>query len=177
MLTATPASGYVFTGWSGSATGTTNPLTVTMDANKSVTATFVLAGPGVTRYEQDHAYLSYAGTWSAASGASYSGRSYKYANALGAKVTAKFTGTAVTYIARAGSTSGRAKVTLDGVVTYVDLYSASTVYQKAVWSRTGLSAAGTHTLTIEYSGTRNSASWAITVSLDALDITGTLIAP
>jgi len=39
-VTATPASGYVFTGWSGSASGTTNPLTLTMDGNKSVTANF-----------------------------------------------------------------------------------------------------------------------------------------
>ena len=39
-LTATPAAGYVFSGWSGSLTGTTNPATLTMNANKSVTATF-----------------------------------------------------------------------------------------------------------------------------------------
>lgn len=39
-LTATPASGYVFTGWSGALTGTKNPATVTMDANKTLTASF-----------------------------------------------------------------------------------------------------------------------------------------
>ncbi|CAL2094886.1 InlB B-repeat-containing protein [Tenacibaculum sp. 190524A05c] len=39
-LTATPASGYQFDGWSGDATGTTNPLTITMDADKTVTAMF-----------------------------------------------------------------------------------------------------------------------------------------
>ena len=39
-LTATPAVGYTFTGWSGDLTGTTNPITITMDANKTVTATF-----------------------------------------------------------------------------------------------------------------------------------------
>ena len=34
-------SGYEFTGWSGDLSGGTNPVTVTMDANKSVTAGFV----------------------------------------------------------------------------------------------------------------------------------------
>jgi len=39
-VTATPASGYAFTGWSGDLTGTTNPATITMTANKTVTAAF-----------------------------------------------------------------------------------------------------------------------------------------
>ncbi len=39
-LTATPSSGYQFSGWSGDLSGSTNPATITMDANKSVTATF-----------------------------------------------------------------------------------------------------------------------------------------
>ena len=39
-LTATPAAGYIFSSWSGDATGTTNPLSVTMNANKNITANF-----------------------------------------------------------------------------------------------------------------------------------------
>ena len=39
-LLATPASGQQFTGWSGNATGTTNPLTITMNGNKTLTANF-----------------------------------------------------------------------------------------------------------------------------------------
>jgi uncharacterized repeat protein (TIGR02543 family) len=39
-LTATPAAGYTFTGWSGDFMGTLNPGAITMDANKTVTATF-----------------------------------------------------------------------------------------------------------------------------------------
>jgi uncharacterized repeat protein (TIGR02543 family)/uncharacterized delta-60 repeat protein len=37
---AMPNSGYQFSGWSGSVTGTTNPITITMDADKSITASF-----------------------------------------------------------------------------------------------------------------------------------------
>lgn len=40
QLTATPNSGFNFTGWSGDATGSANPLTVTMNANKNITANF-----------------------------------------------------------------------------------------------------------------------------------------
>ena len=39
-LTATPATGYQFDGWSGDVSGTANPINITMDANKTVTATF-----------------------------------------------------------------------------------------------------------------------------------------
>ena len=39
-VTATPDAGYQFDGWSGDASGTDNPLAVTMDANKTITATF-----------------------------------------------------------------------------------------------------------------------------------------
>ena len=48
-LTANPATGWMFTTWSGDATGSTNPLFVTMNANKTITATFVdTSGPTVT---------------------------------------------------------------------------------------------------------------------------------
>jgi len=40
QVKATPASGWVFAGWSGAITGTQNPATVTMDRGKTVTALF-----------------------------------------------------------------------------------------------------------------------------------------
>jgi len=39
-ITAKPDSGYEFSGWSGDASGTTNPITITMDSNKSIKANF-----------------------------------------------------------------------------------------------------------------------------------------
>jgi len=45
-LTATPASGYTFTGWSGGASGTSASTTVTITANTSVTATFTATSTG-----------------------------------------------------------------------------------------------------------------------------------
>ncbi|PIB35351.1 hypothetical protein BFP72_08060 [Reichenbachiella sp. 5M10] len=49
-LSATAASGYTFSGWSGAASGNSNPLVLTVDSHKSITATFeaeeVVVGDG-----------------------------------------------------------------------------------------------------------------------------------
>ena len=42
VLTPVPASGYIFDHWGGSASGTTHPLTVVMNANKTISAYFVI---------------------------------------------------------------------------------------------------------------------------------------
>ena len=40
LVTATPNTGYEFTGWSDATSGTTNPVTITMNGNKTLTANF-----------------------------------------------------------------------------------------------------------------------------------------
>ncbi len=51
--TATPASGYSFSSWSGGASGTNASTTVTMNANTSVTANFTTSGGGGTTLRID----------------------------------------------------------------------------------------------------------------------------
>jgi hypothetical protein len=56
-LTATPSSGYLFGSWSGNATGSSNPLTLLMNANKTVGANFVQDtrdpdNDGLTNYQE-----------------------------------------------------------------------------------------------------------------------------
>ena len=46
-LTALPVYGWQFTGWSGDAAGTQNPLPVTMNYSKAITANFVSVVPEV----------------------------------------------------------------------------------------------------------------------------------
>jgi uncharacterized repeat protein (TIGR02543 family) len=46
-LTATPAPGWRFEGWSGDLTGTDNPAIITMDREKSITANFTPLPPGI----------------------------------------------------------------------------------------------------------------------------------
>ncbi|MGB5924807.1 MAG: hypothetical protein WBH01_01755 [Dehalococcoidia bacterium] len=47
-LTAMPASGYTFSNWAGAAGGSQNPITISMNSNKSITAYF--EETGVTYY-------------------------------------------------------------------------------------------------------------------------------
>lgn len=56
-ITANPNPGYRFTGWTGDASGTKNPLTITMDANKTIGATFEkdlsdVDADGLTAYDE-----------------------------------------------------------------------------------------------------------------------------
>jgi uncharacterized repeat protein (TIGR02543 family) len=60
-LTAVPDPGYRFTGWTGDASGTTNPLTLTMDADKTIGANFEkdlsdADGDGLTAYDEAVTY-------------------------------------------------------------------------------------------------------------------------
>jgi len=51
-LTAVPESGYEFTGWTGNLSGSTNPSTITMTSDQSISATFSLI-PGQCNNETD----------------------------------------------------------------------------------------------------------------------------
>ena len=46
QVTATADTGYQFSVWTGDATGSTNPITITMDADKTITASFTSTSSG-----------------------------------------------------------------------------------------------------------------------------------
>ena len=56
-VTATPDLGYLFTAWTGDASGSDNPLSLTMDSNKTIGATFTkdtadTDGDGFSNYDE-----------------------------------------------------------------------------------------------------------------------------
>ena len=53
ILFAFPRPGYRFTGWSGASTATTNPIALTMNANKTITANFAATGTGIPSLSSD----------------------------------------------------------------------------------------------------------------------------
>jgi hypothetical protein len=132
--------------------------------------------PALTRYQDTHPWLTYAGAWSYSTTSSASGGSFRYLDKTGsASIT--FDGTSFNWVARKSPSYGIAKVTVDGgEPLMVDLYSATSDYAKSVWD-TGTLDAGTHTVTIEWTGEKNSAATGTNISLDAVDVLGKLVRP
>jgi uncharacterized repeat protein (TIGR02543 family) len=69
-LTAIPFVGYHFVNWTGDAAGSTNPITVTMDADKSITAHFAINTYIITATAGDHGTISPSGDVSVVHGSS-----------------------------------------------------------------------------------------------------------
>ena len=89
----------------------------------------------------------------------------------GDRATFTFTGTSVSWIGYRGPDTGIARVFLDGNVISdsFDTYAANAP-QKTLFTLSGL-AAGTHTLAIEVTGSKNPASLGVSIVIDAFDVT------
>lgn len=119
----------------------------------------------LTVQETDPA-LTYTGSWKSMSGGD-SGGSIKYLTSAGS-VSFTFVGTSWRWISRKTSSSGIAAVSVDGgPVTKVDRYSSTAQYQVPVYETTDL-AEGRHTVTISYTGTKNSQSSDKNLIIDAV---------
>jgi hypothetical protein len=129
----------------------------------------------VKRFEQDDFAASYRGTWNTVSHGSLSGGSYRTTSLTGSSALFVFSGTQIDLITSRNTNLGIARITLDDTDTYeVDLFGAF-AFQQRVWS-SGLLEQGVHTVRIDYSNTKNAASTGYAIGVDALDITGELLA-
>ena len=101
QISATANSTYYFSGWSGGLTGTTNPTTILMDANKTVTASFTQTPP--TTY-------TLTTSVSPAGGGTVSGAG-TYNEGVTATVTVSTTTTGYTFSNWSGAASGTSTTT------------------------------------------------------------------
>jgi hypothetical protein len=136
------------------------------------------SGPpsGVTatlgRTEQDNPALNYTGTWYPNTSPEQSGGSALLAVDAGARASINFNGTGITWIAYRDEYSGIAKIYLDGVLQpLVDTYLSPPQAQSPAFAVNGL-ASGTHSLTIEVTGTHNARSGGSWIWADAFDVPG-----
>ena len=160
-------------------------VTHTRDANGQgswvwIDAFDVENGTGVTggvtastgRTEQNNPALTYTGVWFPNTSTVQSGGSAVLATDAGSRATINFNGTGVTWIAYGDQWSGIARVYVDGLLTgTVDTYLSPSQAQSAVYVINGL-VSGTHTLTIEVTGTHNPLSGGSWIWVDALDVVG-----
>ncbi len=134
------------------------------------TATFTVK----TRYEDDDPRIAYEGAWTKAANSKRSAGSWSYVNAAGSRAVINFTGTTAELFASTAPTYGKANLTLDGgSPVAVDFYTASYLHNVKVWGRTDL-AETTHTVVIEWTGTKNAAASGTGIGIDALDMKASL---
>ncbi len=155
--------------WTGERNASSTASNIGLDAFDIIGT--VVAPAGLTRVDQTNTNIFYSGTWSSFSTTSASGGSYKRASAGGASVTTTFTGTYLSWVATAGTTTGKAYVSLDGGAEHsIDLARAAVQYQKSVWA-SGVLSPGTHTVTIRRDPANVAGKY---ITVDAFDVIGTL---
>jgi hypothetical protein len=122
------------------------------------------------RVEEDDPALLYTGHWYPNLNAAHSGGRATMATDAGARVTIRFNGTGIAWNAYRDEWSGVARVYLDDEEkATVDTY-LSPAGRGVPYSFSGL-AFGTHSLTIEVTGTRNESSKGSWIWLDSFDVT------
>ena len=137
---------------------------------------FGVMGNQFARAENSDPLIIYAGSgWATATASTYSGGDMRYARGAGRSFSCCFSGTAVRWITLRSPSYGVARVTLDGgTPEYVSLYSPTTAFNQLVYSRVGLDNT-THTLKVEWTGMLGGVGGGDYISLDALDLSGTLV--
>jgi hypothetical protein len=123
----------------------------------------------VTRIQEDDPSISYSGTWYQNLNVNDSGGSAVLTNHPGARAVVSFTGTGISWIGEGDTYNGVATITLDGQQQNVQEWAAVTIYQKVVFTVSGL-AAGPHKLSIEVIDQRGLSNQGAWVWLDAFDI-------
>jgi hypothetical protein len=128
------------------------------------------------RFEEYAAGIVYtSGDWRKSKNTYLSEGEYYYASQDEASATVTFQGKRLDWVTIANANMGIAEVSVDGGQwQQVDLYAATTEYQKVVWT-TGELPNGLHTVSIRRTGSKNPASSGHYVGIDAIDVVGVLM--
>jgi hypothetical protein len=159
--------------WTGTKNAAATDTNISVDAFDIIGTLSQAPAVQAIRYEQNDTHFAYLGTWTTSSSSSASGGSFRYSNTNGSSVTVSFTGSYLAWIGKKSPVYGKARLTLDGgTPVIVDLYSASTQWKQKVWEKTLVP--GTHTVKIEWTGTKSSGASSANISVDAFDLVGVL---
>ena len=128
-------------------------------------------GSVASRIEETAPSVAYTGTWIPQSRSDLSGGSVVESNDPSGSATLTFNGTGVSWIGFKGPWAGIAQVSLDGgAMTTVDTYAPAEQAQAVMYTAAGLPP-GSHTLTIQVTGTWSASSVSAWIVVDAFDVT------
>ena len=158
----------------------THSLTISVSADTSTSDTFVVidafditgGGPLATRIEDSDQAVSFTpeSAWVYLDDARATNASAVESKLAGARSSVTFTGTAIRWLGYHFDGGGIARVYIDGIfVGEVDQYYPVEILQGETFSASGL-APGTHTLTIEVTGSKRPESNNTWVLIDAFDV-------
>ena len=126
--------------------------------------------PGTTRFEETDPSIAYSAGWTQDGSLSWSGGTAAFSTTPGAQATFTFTGPSVSWIGGRASSTGIARISLDGTfLTEVDTFSKTLEVRVTMFAATGLANAR-HTLTIEVTGRQNASATGALIVVDAFDV-------
>jgi len=109
-------------------------------------------GSGWIAYEETSSVVARSGTWSKATSTACSGGAIAISTVKGSAISLRFRGDGIEWVGIRAATYGSAVVTLDGVPQgTIDLRTAPTRYQQALFRKTGLDLTKTHIIQITVS--------------------------
>jgi hypothetical protein len=124
------------------------------------------------RTEQNGAAVNYTGSWFLNTNPVQSGGTAVLSVDTGSRATVTFNGTGIKWLVYRDAWSGIAKIYVDGAFkTTIDTYFATDQARADGYTITGL-LPGTHTLTIEVTGTHSANSRGSWIWVDAFDVFG-----
>ncbi len=161
-LMAVPASSTSNTtgsdGTTGSGTGVPTPSSTT------------------TVLQESDPAVSYAGSWYEHANGGHNGGGARLAMDAGARARVTFTGDSVTWTGYQDEWSGIARVYVDGTLAaIVDTYATPAKFRSVIFARSGL-APGSHTISIEATGTRSANSGGSWIWLDTVEFASAAVA-
>ena len=128
-------------------------------------------------YQEDNSAFVYGGTWKEVSSNNYDDGALMQSETANSYVEFKFNGTSFEWYGTKAAYRGIAKVYIDGnEVKTIDTYDATTAFKTLIYKSDKL-AAGTHTVKIVVTGTKNSAAKAAQIDFDKIVINNEATAP
>ena len=152
------------------ATAVSGAVQVTTPAGAATGTAFTLGTDVLHRFEETDPNFAFSSGWFSWANANQSGGAAEVSSTSASTATFTFTGTMVRWIGESGPDRAIGSIAIDGVSRgTVDTYAPSYTHQAALFTATAL-AAGSHVITITWTGRNAAAAATSYLVVDAIDV-------